>query len=75
MLTKDEKLQIINSHRKNLSYSKYNLDIDFIQENAKSTPDPVVLTTIEQELEELDNQLTALNTEATAVAPNKGSSL
>ena len=68
MLTKDEKLQIINSHRKNLSYSKYNLDIDFIQENAKSTPDPVVLTTIEQELEELDNQLTALNTEATAVA-------
>jgi hypothetical protein len=68
MLTKDEKLQIINSHRKNLSYSKYNLDIDFIQENAKSTPDPIVLSTIEQELEELDNQLTALNTEATAVA-------
>ena len=68
MLTKDEKLQIINSHRKNLSYSKYNLDIDFIQENSKSTPDPVVLATIEQELEELDNQLTALNTEATAVA-------
>ncbi len=67
MLTKDEKLQIINSHRKNLSYSKYNLDIDYIQENAKSAPDSVVLTTIEQELDEIDNQLAALNTEATAV--------
>ena len=34
-LTKEEKAQIISSHIKSLSYTKYNLEIDIIQESAQ----------------------------------------
>ena len=30
MLTKEDKIQIINAHSKSLNYSKYNLQIDIV---------------------------------------------
>ena len=41
-LTKEEKAQIINSHIRSLAYTKYNLDIDILQENAKLNPETSV---------------------------------
>ena len=43
-LTKEEKAQIISSHIKNLNYTKYNLEIDIIQENARVAPSESALT-------------------------------
>jgi len=66
-LTKEEKAQIISSHIKNLNYTKYNLEIDIIQENARSTPSASALTNFNTQIDEVDDQIAALQTQLTAV--------
>ena len=66
-LTKEEKAQIINSHIRSLAYTKYNLDIDILQENAKLNPETSVLANLNSQIDEVDDQLTALQTELAAV--------
>ena len=66
-LTKDEKAQIINNHIKSLSYTKYNLEIDILQENAKFSPVPSSISTFEDQIEDIEGQISALNAELTAV--------
>lgn len=66
-LTKEEKAQIIISHVRNLTFSKYNLEIDIIQENAKSSPYAGTITSITQQINEIDDQISALNAELTIV--------
>ena len=67
MLTKEEKAQIISSHIKNLNYTRYNLEIDIIQENAKVSPSSSALTSFNAQIDEVDNQIAALQTQLTAV--------
>jgi ubiquinone biosynthesis protein UbiJ len=66
-LTKEEKAQIISSHIKNLNYTRYNLEIDIIQENARSTPSASALTNFNTQIDEVDDQIAALQTQLTAV--------
>lgn len=66
-LTKEEKAQIITSHIRNLTYSRYNLEVDVIQENAKTSPSAASIASINTQIDELDDQILALNTELTAV--------
>jgi hypothetical protein len=66
-LTKEEKVQIISSHIKSLSYTKYNLEIDIIQENAKVTPSASALNNFNSQIDEAEGQIAALQTELSAV--------
>lgn len=66
-LTKEEKAQIISSHIKNLNYTKYNLEIDIMQENAKSTPSAGAISSFNAQIDEVDDQISALQAELTAV--------
>ena len=66
-LTKAEKIQIIESHKKNLDYNRYNLEISVIQENAKSNPDSLTIADLNAKIDEIDDQLAALNTEIATV--------
>jgi ubiquinone biosynthesis protein UbiJ len=66
-LTKEEKAQIISSHIKSLSYTKYNLEIDIIQENARVSPSASALTNFNTQIDEVDDQIAALETQLTAV--------
>lgn len=66
-LTKDEKAQIINNHIKSLSYTKYNLEIDILQENAKTSPVASSISAFQIQIEDIDSQISALNTRLTAV--------
>jgi hypothetical protein len=63
-LTKAEKIQIIESHKKNLDYNRYNLEISVIQENAKSNPDSLTIADLSAKI---DDQLAALDTEIATV--------
>lgn len=67
MLTKEEKLTVIQAHAKNLAYSRYNLEIDTVQENAKASPDQGVLSSIAAQMAQIDAQITALNAEKATV--------
>ena len=66
-LTKQEKAQIITSHIRSLVYSRYNLEIDVLQENSKASPSTEVITSINVQMDELDDQISVLNAELTTV--------
>jgi len=67
ILTKEEKAQIINSHIRSLSYSRYNLEIDDIQEKAKTAPNETSTASIAAQIAEIDKQVTALDVKLAAV--------
>lgn len=67
VLTKSDKLQIIESRVRSLEYKKYSLEIDVIVENAKSAPDQDTIGVINTSIAEIEDQVLALNSELTAV--------
>lgn len=67
MLSKIEKTQIIESRLKNLEYNKFSLEIDLLVENAKTAPDSESVLNIEDAIEEVDGQLSVLNSELAEV--------
>jgi hypothetical protein len=64
ILTNEEKLTIINSKLKNLSYNKFSLEVDKISENAKTSPDAENISRLNSLSAETDRQIAALTTEA-----------
>ena len=66
-LTKEEKAQIISSHIKNLKYTRYNLEIDIIQENAKSTPSESAIVSFNSQIDDVDSQILTLQAQLTTV--------
>jgi hypothetical protein len=66
-LSKAEKISIIDSHRKNLAYNKYNLEMSKIQEEAKDSPSAVSLEDLNSKIDEISDQLAALDLEAAEV--------
>lgn len=66
-LTKEDKLQLISSRKKNLEYKKYALELDVIVENAKVSPDANAVQVIEDSIAEVDGQIAALDAELATV--------
>lgn len=62
-LTNEDKAQVINARLKSLAYNKYNLDIDLIIENAKSSPSASSIATFNGLISEVNLQIAALTTE------------
>ena len=66
-LSKNDKVQIIESRSRGLEYKKFGLEIDLLVENAKTTPDSEAVLNIESAIEEVSGQLSVLNSELAAV--------
>jgi len=67
ILTKRDKLELITSHQRSLEYSKYGLELDILQENAKSAPNQEEVSRLEDLVDETDKQLAALSAERISV--------
>lgn len=67
ILSKNEKVQIIQSRLRGLEYNKFGLEIDLLVENAKTTPDSESVSNIESAIEEVSGQLSVLNSELAVV--------
>jgi len=63
-LTPEEKIGIINSHIKNISYNKYNNEIALLEENTKTNKDTVIIAKLNADISEAESQISALNEEA-----------
>lgn len=63
ILSKSDKVQIIESRLKGLEYKKFGLEIDLLVENAKTTPDSESVSNIEDAIQEVSGQLSVLNSE------------
>jgi len=62
-LTNEEKISIINSHKKNIAYNKYGIQLSLIEENAKSTPNSTIVSNYNEQLVQFDLQTSALDAE------------
>lgn len=62
LLSDADKLGVLNSHKKNLLYTQYNLDISVLLENASVSPEPTLLSQYQTSLEEVNNKISVLNT-------------
>lgn len=63
MLTNEEKLGIINQHKRNISLNKYNLELSLIEENALATPNAEVVASLTAQIADYDLKLAALDAE------------
>jgi len=66
-LSKDDKVQIIESRLRGLEYKKFGLEIDLLVENAKTTPDSESTSNLEDAIQEISGQLSVLNSELAEV--------
>jgi hypothetical protein len=62
-LTKDEKIQIINNHIKNLKTNKYNLEVSLIEENALELVSDVTVSSLTTEISNTISRIQALEAE------------
>lgn len=63
LLTNEDKSVIINQHLKNLQYSKFNIEISIIEENAKSEPEAETLTNLNTQIADFNSRIQALEAE------------
>lgn len=66
-LTTEEKIAVINSHIKNVQYTKYNALISLVAENALETPDAEKVSSANEVIAKADLQLAALQAEIDAL--------
>lgn len=64
-LTKEEKIEIVGQHIKNLDYNKYNITLSIVEENAASVPNQSVLDSLSVQEADIDAKINALNAELT----------
>lgn len=66
-LTNDDKLAIINQHKKNLDYAKYGFEISLIEEQSIDSPSAERITSINNQIAEINKKLEALDEEAASL--------
>lgn len=67
VLTKAEKIEVIEQHVRNLNYNKYNLELSIIEENAAAVPSQSTIDALQLQLSDLNSKLAALATELDSI--------
>jgi hypothetical protein len=62
-LSNEDKLGIAQGHKRNIEYSKYNLELSLMLENCVTDPKEDIVASLTSEIAELDKKLTVLETE------------
>jgi hypothetical protein len=68
ILSKEERTQVVNSHKRNLAMNQYNIEISLIEENAKSTKDSATIKNLTDTSAAIDLQIAALDAELASIA-------
>jgi hypothetical protein len=64
-LTKEEKIQIVNNHIKNLKTNKYNLEVSLIEENSIELVSDITVSSLTAEISNTVSRIEALEAEIT----------
>ena len=62
-LNNEEKISLINQHKKNNEFNKYNLQLSLVEENAVTAPNAETITSLNSQISECDRKLAALAAE------------
>jgi hypothetical protein len=68
ILSKEERTQVVNSHKRNLAMNQYNVAISLIEENAKSVKDTASIQNLTDASSAIDLQIAALDAELASIA-------
>jgi hypothetical protein len=68
MLTNDEKIAIVNSHKKSLCYAQYGVQINLLEENSKSSPIAASVQSLNNQIEDYNKQIAALDAEIASLS-------
>jgi len=63
LLTNEDKISIIDQHQRSVEYSKYNLQLSVIEENAIDSPNQETIESLNSQIAEIDKKIAALNAE------------
>ena len=66
-LTKQDRLQIVNSHIRNLEFRKYGVELDIMAEESKAIISADLVEKLQSSLDEVNNQIAALESEYSRV--------
>lgn len=67
-LTNQDKLIIVEDHIRSLQMSKFNLELTKIEENAVKSPDTVVLSSVQSQIDDYAAKLVALEAQKTSLS-------
>ena len=68
ILSKEERTQVVNSHKRNLAMNQYNISISLIEENAKTVKDTAIIQNLTDSSAAIDLQQKALDAELASIA-------
>lgn len=68
ILSKEERTQVVNSHKRNLAMNQYNISISLIEENAKTVKDTAIIQNLTDSSAAIDLQISALDSELASIA-------
>ena len=69
LLTIEDKVSVINQHKKNLEYSKYNIELSILEESSISTPDQELLNSYNSQMAEVTKRIKVLDDELASITP------
>jgi hypothetical protein len=67
-LSNEDKIAIINQHKRSVEYSKYGVQLSIIEENAITSPNTQTISSLNNELSDLNSKLAALDAEIAALS-------
>jgi hypothetical protein len=67
-LSNEEKITIINQHKRTVEYSKYGVQLSIIEENAVQSPSQETLDSLNNSLSDLNSKLAALDAEIASLS-------
>lgn len=67
-LTNDDKIAIINQHKRNIEYAKYGYQVSLIAENAISNPNEETIDSLNQQISDVDSKIAALDAEIASLS-------
>jgi hypothetical protein len=62
-LTNEDKISIINQHKRNLDYTKYGLELSLMEEQAVPEPNEMRVKSLGDQIEELNKKIQVLDKE------------
>lgn len=66
-LSNEDKISIINQHKRNIEYTKYGIQLSIIEENAVESPNQESINSFNDQIDDLNNKLAALDAELAAL--------